>query len=352
MCFPCSPGARSRVRRQLGLLRGGSDAPSAPGVSVADSNGNATVRDEPVRLRSGRTPDRPRPALRPGRPPGRTARLDNADCWAGGPTTASCAAPDGQPAPSNVYPRPQLTPQLDADGNPTGFCIDERRDPGLRGVRRSPGTRRSPDGRARQRASRPARPGERLASAKASHAKPSAEGLKHSTARSVGSGEEPGSERSRRGGCRGARRASAPGCRSVTASDSAGRPSVVSSASARWRRARPGPGVRRPAEPGRRRPPTGRRPGRSPWRSLTQQHGDDPTVAPSSSTTSPLEPAGAVRGAVDGVRLQVLLDDRRRCRPEARSPGAPADRPPGPRRRSPRGAGPTGVTTEPSRQHG
>lgn len=53
--------------------------------------------------------------------------VDNGDCWAG--TTTASPVPTA--SPSNVYPLPQLTPQLDADGSPTGTCVVSSGTPGF-----------------------------------------------------------------------------------------------------------------------------------------------------------------------------------------------------------------------------
>jgi hypothetical protein len=101
-------------------------APSA-GTAAVDSAGTVTV---PTNLFAfgpdGQPIDHVRLYDQDGHPVV-VADAENSDCWAG--ITGASPAPTA--SPSNVFPLPQLTPRLDADGNPTGTCVVSSSTPGF-----------------------------------------------------------------------------------------------------------------------------------------------------------------------------------------------------------------------------
>ena len=112
---------------------------------VADSNGNATDATNLFAFGpDGHPIDHVRIYDQDGHPVV-VQDQDTADCYAGvdRASSAASAAPTASPLPSNVYPREQVTPQLDTDGNPTGVCTIECRDTGLRSAAARRGRRKS-----------------------------------------------------------------------------------------------------------------------------------------------------------------------------------------------------------------
>jgi hypothetical protein len=101
-------------------------APSA-GIAAVDSNGTVTVATNLFAFGpDGQPIDHVRLYDQDGHPVV-VAGADQSDCWAG--TTGASPVPTA--SPSNVFPLPQLTPQLDADGNPTGTCVVSSSAPGF-----------------------------------------------------------------------------------------------------------------------------------------------------------------------------------------------------------------------------
>ena len=101
-------------------------APTA-GLSVVDGNGNVSVATNLFAFGpDGQPIDHVRLYDQDGHPVV-LPEVDNGDCWAG--TTTASPVPTA--SPSNVFPLPQLTPQLDADGNPTGTCVVSSGAPGF-----------------------------------------------------------------------------------------------------------------------------------------------------------------------------------------------------------------------------
>ncbi len=142
MCFPVADRVGSGNSVYYGAPAG---APSAPGVTVADSNGNATDATNLFAFGpDGHPIDHVRIYDQDGHPVV-VQDQDTSECYAGvdRASAAPSAAPTASPLPTNVYPREQLTPQLDADGNPTGVCTTSAGTPGfvvppLAGVAASP----------------------------------------------------------------------------------------------------------------------------------------------------------------------------------------------------------------------
>lgn len=105
------------------------DAASAPGVVVADSNGNATSATNLFAFGpDGHPIDHVRIYDQDGHPVV-VSDQSTEECY-GGVAQASPAPPAGQ-LPPNVYPREQVTPQVDVDGNPTGVCTTSAGTPGF-----------------------------------------------------------------------------------------------------------------------------------------------------------------------------------------------------------------------------
>ena len=140
MCFPVA----GHVGRGDSVYYGApANAPSAPGVIVADSNGNATDATNLFAFGpDGHPIDHVRIYDQDGHPVV-VQDQDTADCYAGVDQASAAPSATASPLPSNVYPRQQLTPQFDTDGNPTGVCTTSAGTPGfvvppLAGVAASP----------------------------------------------------------------------------------------------------------------------------------------------------------------------------------------------------------------------
>jgi hypothetical protein len=129
MTFPVAD--RVEHPRNSVYYGGPADAPSAPGVIVADSNGSATDATNLFAFGpDGHPIDHVRIYDQDGHPV-LVQDQDTSECYGGVDQASPLPSATASSLPSNVYPREQVTPQLDADGNPTGVCTTSAGTPGF-----------------------------------------------------------------------------------------------------------------------------------------------------------------------------------------------------------------------------